>query len=284
MHSLKEHIGMAGPWGYKLSTIAIAWGRVTLILTLVFAYTHSLSAQDIPMTMQAVLAHNDYQKPDPFHHAYEHRVGVMEADLYYDEGRIIVAHDPSELEFKKDLERLYLEPLRKKVRKYGRVYPEDGLELALMLDIKNESALVMEWIVSIVEKYPDLFGRDSEGPVIHLIISGDRPPKSIWASLPASVKIDGRLTDQIPEDLRSRIYMVSSSFRDVVPGSIDADGGLSSEQVDALRKTVEVVHRQNLKIRFWGVPDNIGFWKLQNNLGVDVIGCDHLDELAVHID
>src|SRR5690606_28145839 len=103
MHSSKEHIGMAGPWGYKLSTIAIAWGRVTLILTLVFAYTHSLSAQDIPMTMQAVLAHNDYQKPDPFHHACEHRVGVMEADLYYDEGRIIVAHVPSEPEFKKDL-------------------------------------------------------------------------------------------------------------------------------------------------------------------------------------
>ena len=70
----------------------------------------------------------------------------------------------------------------------------------------------------------------------------------------------------------------------MVPGTVDADGGLSSEQVDAIRKTVEDVHRQNLKIRFWGVPDNFRFWKLQYDLDVDIIGCDHLDELAAHID
>lgn len=270
---------------YRARGSRIKWVRDDLILAVLFPLllvSCSQNNQHLNYTMQDVLAHNDYQKSKPFHNAYSHQVSVMEADLYYDNGQVKVAHDLSELEKDMNLEIMYLIPLREKVRQHASAYPDKKLSLALMLDIKNESEKVMAWILEMVENYPDLFGTDTEKHAIPLIISGARPPQDSWATLPSSVLIDGRLTDNIPERLRPKIYMVSTSFSSVIPDFRDQKG-LANNQIKAVRELVDSVHGQNLKIRLWGVPDNIDFWKLQDQLEVDIIGCDHLDELAKHI-
>src|SRR5690606_14107903 len=154
-------------------------------------------------TMQEVLAHNDYQKAQPFHHAYDYQVGIMEADLYDDNGVIKVAHDQSEIAENRDLETMYLMELRQKLTEYGRIYKEKSASLALMLDIKNNPDQILEYILGLVQDYPDLLG--TPHPALHLIISGHRPPQEIWSSLPPSVLIDGRLSDQIPEALRPKV-------------------------------------------------------------------------------
>ncbi len=300
MRLSNENIVKAGPWVYNnrgpkrlrrnfsmptlLGTCQMlcSYGYRALGIIAFVAVSCNPDNPPLQYTMQEVLAHNDYQKPEPFYHAYSHQVGVIEADLYFDEGRVKVAHDPSELEKDMDLESLYLIPLKEKIREHGRVYPDENLSLALMLDIKNETAKVMARVLELVEKYPELFGSDRKDPLVPLVISGARPDQASWASLPAPILIDGRLTDDIPDSLKSRIFMVSSSFSSVVPGSFD-QSGLTDEQLNAVKDVVDSIHRQNLKIRFWGVPDHIDFWKLQDQLEVDIIGSDHLDELAKHI-
>lgn len=232
--------------------------------------------------MQDVLAHNDYQKNPPFTSAYAHRVGVMEADLYYQNGEIKVAHGASEWKHALDLEKSYLEPLKKCVEQYGNPYPNANQSLALMLDIKNEPEKIMKWIIGLVHAYPELFGTTTTPYQVPIVISGLRPALDTWKNLPASIFVDGRLSDSIPVSLRSKVYMVSNAFSAVVPGSWTRDH-LAPAQIDAVIKAIDTVHQQNLKIRFWGVPDNVYFWKLQSDLGVDIMGCDHLDELAKYL-
>ncbi len=279
---------MVGVWGCNITPSGRFTRKAILVFIALLVFQNVLQGQDssgLNFTMQDVLAHNDYQKDEPFHHAYQHRVGIMEADLYYDQNQVWVAHDPSELGFKRKLETLYLQPLREKIARFGKPYPEENHSLVLMLDIKNESDRIMSWIISLLDEYPDIFGEENRTPPhVYLVISGDRPTPDTWASLPASIKIDGRLTDQIPRELRDRIHMVSSSFQSVIPGHFDRKTGLSNDQMVAIQKTIRSVHDQNLKIRFWGVPDEYSYWKLQDEWGIDIVGCDHLDELASHLD
>lgn len=233
-------------------------------------------------TMQDVLAHNDYQKNPPFTTAYSHSVSILEADLYYEDGTVKVAHDPSELNNALDLEETYLRPLKKCIARYGTPYPEPNHSLALMLDIKNEPQKVMAWIKKLVLTYPHLFGSGGHPVQVPLIISGLRPPQDSWSNLPPAIFIDGRLSDSIPVSLRSKVYMVSSSFSTVVPGSWSRDH-LTPTQIASIQKVINEVHQQNLKIRFWGVPDRPYFWKLQSDLGIDIIGSDHLDEFSNYL-
>lgn len=276
---------MAGALGYKNRNLLKYFRNLVRILLVVVFAQSNLWSQDITLlsyTMQDVLAHNDYQKNQPFTVAYTHRVGILEADLYYQDGKIILAHDPSELKHGLDLEKIYLEPLKKCVIKYGRPYPESNHSLALMLDIKNKPDKILTWINQLVLAYPELFGSDTTSARVPIIISGARPAMDTWKDLPESVFIDGRLSDTIPVSLRSKVYMVSSSFTNVVTGSWTRDR-LTPAQKTSVQKAIDQVHQQNLKVRFWGVPDNPYFWKLQSDLGVDIIGSDQLDELAKHL-
>lgn len=254
-------------------------------LALAIFFSENTYGQDrlvLPYTMQDVLAHNDYQKDNPFYNAYKHRVGIIEADLLYHEGKVIVAHDNSELVHEWDLEEMYLKPILKKIEENGSVYPDSVKSMALMLDIKNEPSQIMDWILMIVKRYPALFGNGGDQPRVSLIISGHRPPIESWANLPSSVYIDGRLSDSIPGDLRHKVFMISSSLASVVPGSW-SPVRLLPAQIDAVRKAVDSVHKQNIKIRFWGVPDNFYFWKLQSQLKVDIVGSDQLSDLDRHL-
>ncbi len=258
---------------------------VRISALLVFAHGILWGQNNVPRnyTMQDVLAHNDYQKSPPFTTAYKYGVGIFEADLILHDGRVKVAHDSSEFHHNWDLEEIYLKPLKRYVIRRGSPYPDPKLKLALMLDIKSHPEKIMTWIRALIGAYPELFGSSDHPVRVPIIISGIRPPINTWADLPASIFIDGRLTDSIPISLRSRVYMVSSSFSSVVPGSWNRGQPLSSSQIAAIRAAVDQVHQQGLKIRFWGVPDQPYFWKLQGDLGVDIIGSDHLAELARYI-
>ncbi len=288
MHLSKENTVKAGAWAYRWKNTCVKLWLLQFAVTMasILAW-NPLPGQDsslMNLTMQEVLAHNDYQKSDPFQNAYAHRVGIMEADLMLHQDKILVAHDQTEISRGLDLEQLYLIPLREKVKKYGRAYPEDGKSLAIMLDLKNESDKIVTWIIhEIIPKYPELFGMNDSDPIIYLIISGDRPPQTSWMLLPRCIKIDGRLTDDIPVSSRERIHMVSASFTSVISGHLHPDGRLNVEQRQALRKAIDMVHQQNLKIRLWGVPDVFPYWKLLHDIGVDILGCDNLDTLAIYL-
>lgn len=225
---------------------------------------------------QSVLAHNDYQKSQPFYNAYSYGVAVIEVDLFYHNGKVLVAHDDSETKHNASFKKMYLKPLKKIMRAQKGTYPNTSNRLALMFDIKNHREEIMTWIMKLVNDYPRIFGPpDGIENLVSIIISGQRPEISSWADLPSAILLDGRLSDQIPALLRHKVYMVSSSYSAI--GNWDGQGECSIEEKQKLTETIQKVHDQNLKIRFWGAKDVPEMWGFLLNSGVDILGVDHLD-------
>src|SRR6476620_10934165 len=57
-------------------------------------------------------SHNDYEQKVPFHNAWEHGFGSIEADIFLVGDELIVAHDTSQLTGGRTLKSLYLDPLQ----------------------------------------------------------------------------------------------------------------------------------------------------------------------------
>lgn len=47
-----------------------------------------------------IFAHNDYVQPIPFFNAYRNQVGYIEADIFLEKGKLLVAHTRAELNSK----------------------------------------------------------------------------------------------------------------------------------------------------------------------------------------
>lgn len=252
------------------------------VLVLFSCFYASAQVSDRLVTLQSVLSHNDYQKEKPFDLAYQYQVGVIEVDLMVDQGEVFVAHDRGELKFKRKFEEMYLDRLSHIMAENKGPYPGTEKSLAIMFDIKNDRKTVMEWILGLVEEHPDIFGgRDERPRKIQVVISGQRPDIEDWAGLPSAIYLDGRLNDNIPVELRSKVFMISSSYS--VIGHWDGKGERPEKEEQRLKNVVQQVHDQNLKLRFWGNADVPTLWEMLLEHKVDILGTDQVDELANYL-
>src|ERR1700748_3648711 len=82
-------------------------------------------------------AHNDYEHSRPLFDALDNGFCSVEADISLVDGKLLVAHKPSETSPKKTSQRLYLDPLRERIKANGgRVYT-NGPEFTLLIDLKQ---------------------------------------------------------------------------------------------------------------------------------------------------
>lgn len=78
-------------------------------------------------------AHNDYIHPLPFYTAYNAGFGSIEADVFLQEGQLLVAHTQRDVAREKTLQALYLDPLQKEIQKNGgHVYPDGTKKTAVV--------------------------------------------------------------------------------------------------------------------------------------------------------
>src|SRR5438874_5130274 len=79
-------------------------------------------------------AHNDYAHPRPLIDALDQGFCSVEADVYLVDGKLLVAHDKKDVKPDRTLEKLYLDPLRERVKANGgRVYAK-GPTVHLLVD------------------------------------------------------------------------------------------------------------------------------------------------------
>src|SRR5690242_11058552 len=110
--------------------------RFSLLISFLTLFVNGLAQTS---SRQAIFAHNDYQKPEPFHAAYRHGVGYIEVDVFLRDDRLLVAHIRAELNKDRDIEGLYLAPLLSKVRENsGYAYNDHDATLTLMVDMKTD--------------------------------------------------------------------------------------------------------------------------------------------------
>lgn len=220
-------------------------------------------------------SHNDYQQSIPFTLAWTNQFGSIEADIFLHNGKLIVAHDSSQLSRQWSLDSLYLRPLRKCIAKNGgSVYADKNRSLQLMIDIKSEAHATLNKLVATLKTYSDL----ASTPSLKIVISGSRPDAALFSDYPSWILFDGELRKEYQPEALNRIVMISDNFarysfwkgKDTIP----------SKDKAVLQQLVNKVHAQGKKIRFWNAPDNIDAWKVLVELGVDYINTDHIQELS----
>lgn len=230
-------------------------------------------------------AHNDYYHRRPLLDALDRGFTSVEADVFPVEDSLLVGHFTIELQPHRTLEKLYLEPLAKRVAAHGGRIFRGGPALTLLVDIKRQGPQAFALLQPLLHKYREIVSSTEDGQfterAITVIVSGDRPIKEMRAANPRYTGMDGRLSDlesDLPADFLPLISdHWGSHFQYTGRGEMPAD------QRKKLHDLVAQAHARGRRIRFWATPDNPQLWKELCDAGVDLIGSDNLDRLATFL-
>lgn len=250
------------------------------VLFLVFAGSfylveNKLAAQNTRYTTAQLHAHNDYEKAVPFWNAYHHGLGSIEADIFLENGTLLVAHERKQLHPGTTLEKLYLAPLDSLLKKHKGDLDTNSLrKLQLLIDIKTEAVPTLDALIRLLERYPRITGSDK----ISIVISGNRPPVNTFTKYPSYILFDGLFTQSYDAETLKKIPLFSDNLKaytrwngmGIIPAA-------ERKRIDSL---VTVAHRLNKKIRFWNAPDIINTWYQLMRLHADWINTDHVAESA----
>ena len=227
-------------------------------------------------------AHNDYLHKRPLLDALDQGFCSVEADVFLVGGKLLVAHEEKSLDASKTLDELYLKPLAERAKKNGGFIQEKGTEFTLLVDIKRDGEAVYSELKREMETYLGLFTQWRDPTLfpgaVTVILSGDRPIKTVAAEKYRSVFIDGRLTDLDGTAPVTLMPLVSSSWLESFQWL--GLGTMPNDQRERLRDIVAKAHAQGRKIRFWASPDMPSAWQVLLREKVDLINSDRLRELS----
>ena len=231
-------------------------------------------------------AHNDYEHERPLYDALDHGFNSVEADIFLVDDDLYVAHDRRDITSERTLRRLYLDPLKERVKhNSGRVYP-NGPQFTLLIDIKTGAVATYKTLDRILAEYRDIFtsfGPDGRsGKAVLAIISGNRPRELMESQKLRYAGCDGRLTDLESESPADLVPMISDNWSKHF--TWNGTGEMPAKERDRLREIVQKVHEKGRLVRFWSTPDKASqardaLWRELLSAGVDLINTDDLEGL-----
>lgn len=231
-------------------------------------------------------AHNDYEHDRPLYDALAHGFNSVEADIFLVDDDLFVAHNRRDITSERTLCRLYLDPLRERVKHNGgRVYP-NGPRFTLLIDIKTGAVETYKTLDRILAEYRDIFtsfGPDGRSDkAVLAIVSGNRPREFMKSQKLRFAGCDGRLTELDSEYPADLIPMISDNWRNHFKWN--GTGEMSAKERNKLREIVQMAHEKGRLVRFWATPDNPSparenLWRELLSAGVDLINTDDLEGL-----
>lgn len=226
-------------------------------------------------------AHNDYEHERPLFDALDHGFCSVEADIYLEKGQLLVGHEPQDLRPERTLEKLYLDPLRERVRaNNGRVY-RDGPTVYLLIDVKTEAKATYTALDKVLARYADILSVVANGKfeqkAVTAVISGNRAPEILAAQKVRYAGLDGRLTDLDSNVPAHQMPWISDRW--TAHFRWQGEGPMPAEEQRKLRELVEKAHKHGRLVRFWATPELPSFWRELRLAGVDLINTDKLAEL-----
>lgn len=223
-------------------------------------------------------AHNDYEHKRPLLDALDHGFCSVEADIYFTNGALLVAHDADKVDPKRTLEALYLEPLRQRVKQNGGNVYSNGPSLMLLIDFKTEAKSTYAALRPVLEKYRDMLTQftatETRTGAVTVVLSGNRPINTVAAERERLVGIDGRLPDLDESPSPHLVPLVSDNWTKYFQWR--GQGALSENERAELNAFVGRAHAAGHKVRFWAVPDTEAGWRAMREAGVDLINTDNL--------
>lgn len=223
-------------------------------------------------------SHNDYEQPFPFWQAWRQGFGSIEADIFLDNGQLIVAHDRIQVKKRVTLDSLYLKPLVRCIQQNGgQVYADSGRTLQLMIDVKTEAVSTLDQLVQLLQQYPLL----TQCASLKIVISGNQPAPATFPLYPSWLYFDGSLHyDYKPAEL-AKVEMLSDNFARYTRWN--GKGRIPEKELDSLQQMIRHAHSLGKKIRFWNAPDILNSWYTFLNLGVDYLNTDDINGISVFL-
>jgi len=239
--------------------------KILLLCILISLDCFQSSAQSL------IHAHNDYQKRQPLTNALRHKAFSIETDIYVAGNRLLVAHDKKELVTAKTLDSLYMQPIIELFRQHkGTIGEDTSYAPVLMIDIKENGELAIAQLIKLVSVHRSVFDRSVNRKAVQLVISGDRGAASSWVSYPPYIFFDGRPNEVYDSVTLQRVAFVSDSYLKYITPP--------DSSTNLIGQVVKKVHGMGKLFRLWASPDTPESWKLQQQLGIDIINTDKVEE------
>ncbi len=270
------------------SSVAAPFVRaaLTIALVVVFSAAPGRGDEKAPVAPLAQAhAHNDYLHERPLLDALDHGFTSVEADIFLVDGKLLVAHKAREIKPDRTLEKLYLEPLRARVRAGGgSVYPGGG-PFHLLIDLKSPAEPTYAALAKVLAEYSDIISAVRDGKVeskpVNVVISGNRPKQTLAAEKLRYAGLDGRLSDLDSKDPVHLLPLVSDSW--AAHFKWKGVGPLGDAERKKLTDAVGKAHARGRRIRFWATPESVDAWRELQSAGVDMINTDDLAGLEAFL-
>jgi len=225
---------------------------------------------------QKIHAHNDYAQPKPFVTAYEQRADYIEADIWLQDGKLVVSHDKPTASAP-TLDSLYIKPITKLFSQYqNRVSPDRDYTFSLVVDVKDSPAETLPKLLDLIQANLAAFNRMANPLAIQVIVSGNRPKIETYLDYPLLIQFDGRPSEVYDDETLRRVALISDNFR--LYSRWDGTGTISDMDREKLKRVIKRAHSDNKPIRFWAIPESANAWKQLKKLGVDIINTDNVAE------
>ena len=247
-----------------------------LSISLMFLVTLAAYAQQLPIIYHS---HNDYNRTVPFWEAYSQHCASIEADVFLQDGEILVAHNRKDVTAERSLRKMYIEPIVKTFRENGgRMWKGSDDRLQLVVDLKTGESL--PGVIALAEEYPDVFTTENG---VKIVITGDEPAPDDFGKWPSWLWFDGDFKDgklnYTPEQLK-RIAMISTDFRKFAR-NWNGKGRMINSELEAVTKAIETAHEAGKPIRFWDAPEGTTAYFTLHKLGVDFFNTDYPAQCAL---
>jgi hypothetical protein len=251
--------------------------QILVCLALITVCATNLGAEPVPLIHAH--AHNDYEHKRPLLDALDRGFCSVEADVHLVDGRLLVAHNRSQVKPERTLQALYLDPLRERVKKNdGHVYPT-GPEFTLLVELKSDWQTSYPVLREILKPYAGMLTTfrpgTTETNAIRVIITGHRSKEMFAGESVRYASLDGDLADLDSGSSADLIPWISSNWAP----NFKWRGAGPMPEADKLKlnQIVAKAHQQGRRVRFWGAPDKPAFWGEMLASGVDLINTDDLD-------
>ena len=230
-------------------------------------------------------AHNDYEHKRPLLDALDHGFCSVEADVHLVNGKLLVAHDLNQVREDRTLQALYLDPLRARANANGGRVFRGGPSVTLLIDFKSEAETTYAALRSVLGNYIDLLTSFSDtGAVeraITVVISGNRPIKTLSQEPMRYAAIDGRIGDLGNEVSNRIIPLISNNWSSLFQWR--GIGEFSESERAKLKEMVRLARQEGRRVRFWSTPDSVRMWKELLDADVDLINADDLSGLQAFL-
>ena len=224
-------------------------------------------------------SHNDYLQSQPFYTAHASHFASMEIDVFLEGNELYVAHTKEDIDKKRTIESLYLEPLLREIKLNGnnQAYKDEG-KLQFLIDLKTtgEPALkCLEAKLKPLRRYFDLAGNPD---AVRLVITGNVPAPDRFKAFDPIFFFDGKRGTDYSADQLKRVAFFSVGLHEFTRWNglgrmVEADYNKSQNFVDS-------VHQVGKQVRFWGNPDTKTCWQAFIKMGVDYLNTDSPAEMA----